>query len=175
MKTKDGSNEEVVGRYISQMLGTEQVFEDFEEFDSKKSKLKESQVRYLQAYMSSGGITKTALRLSMVDRETLDRWKADDPVFQKALRAAELHWVEELRRTAFIRAQAKSDVLLMFLLKSLQPEVFDEDIRKQQYVGLSNQKDAIPVRATLVRDNTINFNLSTEAAEEIREIILKKE
>ena len=63
-------------------------------------------------------------------------------------------------------------VLLMFLLKAMRPDVFDEDVRKQQYTGLSSSKDNIPVRATLVRDNTFNVSLSTEKAEELRDILV---
>ena len=49
----------------------------------------------------------------------------EDQEFKKAMKIAEEHWVEELRKAAFMRAQAKSDVLLMFLLKAMKPEEFD--------------------------------------------------
>ena len=94
-----------------------------------------------------------------------------DEKFRKAHKEAQSDWVEELRKAAMLRATAKSDVLLMFLLKSLQPDVFDDDVRKQQFVGLAGQnKDAIPVRATLVRENiSIEF---AEKAQELRELIV---
>lgn len=153
-------------RYIDQLLGKEPAFSAESPVPAQTP-----QQKFLDAYVSNGGITKSALKAAGVSRDTFIEWKTNDPEFKKGFEEVQTHWVEELRKTAFLRAQAKSDVLLMFLLKALQPDVFDEDVRKQQYVGLNNSKDAIPVRATLVRDNTINFNISKEQADEIREII----
>jgi hypothetical protein len=59
----------------------------------------------------------------------------------------------------------------MFLLKAMKPEEFDDDVRKQQYVGISSNPNNIPVRATLVRDNNINISISSEKAHELRDLI----
>jgi hypothetical protein len=59
----------------------------------------------------------------------------------------------------------------MFLLKAMKPEEFDDDVRKQQYVGINTNPNNIPVRATLVRDNNINISISSEKAHELRDLI----
>lgn len=161
------SADPATSRYIDQLLGKESAFSD----ESLPAVAQTPKEKFLKAYTQNGGITRQALKTAGVTRDTLLDWQVNDPEFKKDFEEVQQHWVEELRKTAFLRAQAKSDVLLMFLLKSLQPEVFDDDVRKQQYVGLQGNKDNIPVRATLVRDNTFNFNISTEQAEEIREIL----
>lgn len=155
-------------RYIRQLTGKESAFPM--RSDTPYPHLSEKQNSFLKHYISSGGITKEALKSSGANREELDQWMADEK-FRKAHKEAQSDWVEELRKAAMLRATAKSDVLLMFLLKSLQPDVFDDDVRKQQFVGLAGQnKDAIPVRATLVRENiSIEF---AEKAQELRELIV---
>lgn len=155
-------------KYIKQIIGTKDAFSPGAVEDSELSK---EQQAFLAAYSSNGGITKSALRTSGVSRKSLDEWKTTSEPFKKALKIAEEHWVEELRKAAFLRAQAKSDVLLMFLLKALKPEEFDDDVRKSQYTGLSANPNNIPVRATLVRDNNIHISLHTDKAEELRDIL----
>lgn len=164
-------------RYIEQLLGKEATFSEEPEGHEGHESLpvtSSQKERFLKAYTSNGGMTRNALKTAGISRDTLLQWQTNDPEFKKDFDEIQNHWVEDLRRTAFLRAQAKSDVLLMFLLKALQPQVFDDDVRKQQYVGLANaSKDAIPVRATLVRDNTFNFNISEDKAQEIRDILLE--
>jgi hypothetical protein len=144
-------------KLIEQMLGKAPIISNVT--DEPMPELTSAQKQFLSTYASNGGITKAALKAAGVSREELAEWKADNPKFKNAIKDVEQHWIEELRKMAFMRAQTKSDVLLMFLLKALQPEVYDDDVRKQQFVGLSNQKDNIPVRATLIRDNNITFNV----------------
>jgi hypothetical protein len=162
-------------KYINQLLGVEEPFSSSVE---KTSPLSTEQQKFIDAYTTNGGITKSALRSSGVSRSSLERWKTEDQEFKKALKIAEEHWVEELRKAAFMRAQAKSDVLLMFLLKAMKPEEFDDDVRKQQFVGLNSNPDSIPVRATLVRDNNIlvqNISLSSERSAELRDILKEED
>lgn len=160
-------------KYIRQVTGKEPAFAPSL---PETPGLSEKQRLFIRAYGSSGGITKTALRESSSSRDELAEWMTQPP-FKAAYKEAQDDWVEELRKAAMLRATSKSDVLLMFLLKALRPDVFDEDVRKQQFVGLSNNKDAIPVRATLVRDNTINVTidspetLTVEKADELRDIL----
>lgn len=157
-------------KYIKQITGQAPAFSPSDPSDPS---LSNKQRTFIRSYISSGGITKVALKESSATRAELEEWKTQ-PAFQKSLKDAQEDWVEELRKAAMLRATSKSDVLLMFLLKAMRPDIFDEDVRKQQYTGLSASKDNIPVRATLVRDNTFNVSLglSPEKAEEIRDILL---
>jgi hypothetical protein len=155
-------------KYVDRLMG---ISEPFSLTKEKEGSLSRAQRAFIDAYASNGGITKGALKTSGVSRETLDEWKLKDEEFKKSLKIAEEHWVEELRKSAFIRAQSKSDVLLMFLLKAMKPEEFDDDVRKQQYVGINTNPNNIPVRATLVRDNNINISITSEKAQELRDLI----
>lgn len=157
-------------KYIKQITGQAPAFSPSDPSDPS---LSDKQRTFIRSYISSGGITKIALKESSATRRELEEWKTQT-AFQKSLKDAQEDWVEELRKAAMLRATSKSDVLLMFLLKAMRPDIFDEDVRKQQYTGLSASKDNIPVRATLVRDNTFNVSLglSPEKAEEIRDILL---
>lgn len=162
-------------RYIRQVTGQEPAFTPVESAEQGSAHaLPKKQQEFIRSYISSGGITKIALKESGVTRAQLDGWKTES-AFQKAYKDAQEDWVEELRKAAMLRATSKSDVLLMFLLKAMRPDMFDEDVRKQQYTGLSASKDNIPVRATLVRDNTFNVSIgagiSSEKAEELRDIL----
>lgn len=159
-------------KYIQQLTGQQPAFT---ESVPDNPEITEKQSQFIRHYSASGGITKTALRQSNSTRKELAEWMTEEP-FKAAFKTAQDDWVEELRKAAMLRATAKSDVLLIFLLKALKPDVFDEDVRKQQFVGLSANKDAIPVRATLVRDNTINVTLgnaelTSEAADHLRDIL----
>lgn len=160
-------------KYIKQITGQAPAFSPSDPSDPS---LSDRQRTFIRSYISSGGITKIALKEASSTRRELEEWKTQT-AFQKSLKDAQEDWVEELRKAAMLRATSKSDVLLMFLLKAMRPDVFDEDVRKQQYTGLSASKDNIPVRATLVRDNTFNVSLglSPEKAEEIRDILLDAE
>lgn len=170
-------------KYIRQLTGKEPAFSPVESSEQGTAHaLPEKQQAFIRSYISSGGITKVALRESSVTRAQLDEWRAKDSLFQKAYKDAQEDWVEELRKAAMLRATSKSDVLLMFLLKAMRPDVFDEDVRKQQYTGLTNSKDNIPVRATLIRDNTFNVSVSsvgpafsTEQADELRDILVSED
>lgn len=159
-------------RYIRQVTGQDPAFAPMTLEES--STLSATQAAFIRSYVSSGGITKVALKESGATRAQLDEWKTQ-AAFQKAFKDAQEDWVEELRKAAMLRATSKSDVLLMFLLKAMRPDMFDEDVRKQQYTGLSASKDNIPVRATLVRDNTFNVSIgagiSSEKAEELRDLL----
>lgn len=162
-----------MSKYIRQVTGQEAAFSPAN-IAIDANGITEKQRVFLRAYGSSGGITKTALKESNSTRADLAEWLTQEP-FKKAYKETQDDWVEELRKAAMLRATSKSDVLLMFLLKALRPDVFDEDVRKQQFVGIQNNKDAIPVRATLVRDNTINVSLTTQQADEIRDILTASE
>ncbi len=163
-------------KYIKQITGQAPAFSALSTSDLSASdgELSDAQKSFIRYYVSSGGITKIALRECFSTRKDLEEWKTQH-TFKKALQDAQEDWVEELRKAAMLRATAKSDILLMFLLKAMRPDVFDEDVRKQQYTGLTSSKDNIPVRATLVRDNTFNVSISSEQAGEIRDILLASE
>ena len=50
------------------------------------------------------------------------------------MKEAREQWHEGLRAVAMKRAAEKSDVLLIFLLKSLKPDLYDDELRKTKYL-----------------------------------------
>ena len=122
--------------------------------------LSEKQQKFLEAYQANMGITKTALLSIGVTEETYSEWEKNE-TFLKALGSIRRTWVEQLRKAAYLRAQGKSDILLMFLLKALDPDTFDEDVRKQIHIAKHGPNESnTPIRATLVRDNTVQLFLN---------------
>ena len=119
-----------------------------------EQELTTEQANYIRAYIRAGGITDTALVSTGITRVVLKMWQ-QQPAFQAALAEAQEKWFEELRKAALLRAQAKSDVLLIFMLKALCPEVYDDNVRKARWMAQNGLVDSenLPVRATLVRDS----------------------
>lgn len=139
--------------YLNQVLGYDTFTAD--DFDKEDlSGLTKKQQLFITTYIANGGITRAALKAAGATRTELVGWRKDEK-FSEALKAAEENWMEELRKAAILRAQSKSDILLIFLLKAFNPEVFDDNVRNSQIIGSQAPVANIPVRATLIRDNNI--------------------
>jgi len=157
-----------VDKMIRQQLGLAPTFdplpleprEDYASGTVDERSLWDLQDDYIHEYVTNGGITQAALRAIGIKMSELKKWQ-QDPKFTERLAEATEAWHEDLRRAAFIRAQAKSDVLLIFMLKSLKPDIYDDDVRKANWMAKQGLlgNDNLPVRATLVRDNTFNVVL----------------
>lgn len=157
--TNDAELDPAIQRYLRQLTGQAAAFEAAE--IKEATKLSEPQSKFIQAYISNGGLTHSALATAGATRIMYQQWLQQEH-FKTALEEATERWFEELRKAAFLRAQAKSDVLLIFLLKALKPETYDDDVRKATWMaknGLLGQEN-LPVRATLVRDNTFNVQIN---------------
>jgi hypothetical protein len=71
----------------------------------------------------NGSIADTCRQIRLERRRVYD-WLEADPEFATALKDAEVEALDRLRGAAHKRASSRSDGMLMFLLKRLQPEVF---------------------------------------------------
>lgn len=161
-----------VDKMIRQQLGIAPTFdplplaprEGYDEGTREEQSLWDRQDDYIHEYVTSGGITQVALRNVGVKMSELKKWQ-QDPQFTERLAEATERWHEDLRKAAFIRAQSKSDVLLIFMLKSLKPDIYDDDVRKANWMAKQGLlgNDNLPVRATLVRDNTFNVVLPAQS------------
>lgn len=108
---------------------------------------------FIEAYIEAGGRRYAAGKKLGLDSNAVGRY-FKDPRFLDMLAKATEHWHEDLRSVAIERAKTKSDILLIFLLKSLRPDLYDDEVRKQVYMdkhGLVDQTQA-PMRAILVRE-----------------------
>lgn len=113
-----------------------------------------AQDAFIAEYFANGGRKKSAGDKLGIGWTTIKTWFANDEKFRERLEEFREMWRDQLRAMAYRRAMEKSDVLLMFLLKSLEPETYDDATRRDKYLADHNlQSEAfVPVRAVLVRD-----------------------
>ena len=85
--------------------------------------LKETQRRFLKAYVESGTIRDGAIA-AKVGRQTHYDWLQQHDAYRIAFQAAKDEAVEGLEAECRKRALARSDLLLMFLLKAHKPAMY---------------------------------------------------
>lgn len=83
------------------------------------------QKRFLKAYSRCGNITEAA-RIAKVDRTMHYEWLKEQSEYSELFSAAQEQSIQTLESIARKRAEKSSDVLLIFLLKSLRPAVYRE-------------------------------------------------
>ncbi len=122
----------------------------------------EPQRRFLAAYGKLGAVTY-ACQAAGIYPSTFYRWKRDDEEFAQSVRALDDEVTDRLEAEAHRRAMARSDTLLIFLLKARRPEVYRErrDVTVEGGLTLS----------TLAPD--VVHRLSDEELAEARRIIAK--
>lgn len=86
---------------------------------------KEKQEVFLSIFKEIGNVSLSCLAAG-IDRGTAYRWKKKDKAFAEKWMDASEDAADMLKEEARKRAMDKSDNLLMFLLKSLKPEVYRE-------------------------------------------------
>lgn len=94
-------------------------------FDSIKgfyAQLTANQIRFIAAYGECGNVTGAA-EVARLTRQCHYQWLSQ-PEYQEAFAAAREVAVERLEAEARRRALAGSDVLLIFLMKALRPDVY---------------------------------------------------
>jgi hypothetical protein len=84
----------------------------------------------LSAYVEYGTVT-AACRVARIGRRTFYDWAGKDPEFAAQLKDAREQVTDDLEQEAINRAHAGSDTLLIFLLKSLRPEVYRENVKME--------------------------------------------
>lgn len=85
--------------------------------------------------LEHGNSVSTACRLAGVSRATAYRARQRSPKFAQEWHDAWESGTDLLEDTAFERALAGSDTLLIFLLKARRPEVFRENVRMEHDLG----------------------------------------
>ena len=79
--------------------------------------------------LSEWGSIHKAAELSGLSRRTVYEWRADDAEFAAKLETARALGIEHLEDIARRRAMENSDTLLMFMLRSLKPDVYCDKSR----------------------------------------------
>ena len=81
--------------------------------------------RFLSGYRRFATVALGCLSAG-IESATFYKWRAEDPEFADAVRALDDEVTDGLTAEAQRRAMARSDTLLIFLLKSRRPEVYQE-------------------------------------------------
>jgi hypothetical protein len=103
---------------------TEIIQEDYYVIDPKNnSTIKKA--RALDVYSESGDVNE-ACKAASITKSSWYRWQATDEDFAIGIIKARQHIANVLEREAIRRALAKSDLLLIFLLKGLNPTVYHD-------------------------------------------------
>ncbi len=93
-------------------------------------RLSAGQRRFLNLYTKTGNIS-ISCQGSKVGRRTVYNWLEHDESFSLAYNEAKEESIEQLEAVALDRARKQSDVLLIFLLKSLRPEKYRDRLPSQ--------------------------------------------
>lgn len=81
--------------------------------------------KFLAHYRNNGNV-RAACKVAGISRQTFYDWKKYDAAFAAAFEIAREESIDVLEAIARKRAQESSDTLVIFLLKSLRPEVYRE-------------------------------------------------
>lgn len=123
----------------------EEEFADLEEFPTEEIphreqiKLKQHnkefrQDLFIEAYVAAMGNITAARKLVKVDHKTVWRWFHEDEDFGKRLNKKMLEWEMMLRQKAFQMAMSGDRVMIIFLLKFVNP-FFDDVFRSKVLLG----------------------------------------
>jgi len=101
---------------------------------------------WLEEYRESRTISSTCRKFG-ISRSTFSRWRQADNEFNEKFTEIETELLEVLEASAFTRALKGSDVLTIFLLKSMDPQKY-RDIVKHEIdhrfvVDVSSQLSAV--------------------------------
>lgn len=101
----------------------------------------EKQDEFIVKYFECNGIKSRAAKKVGIDPTTVTRWFKDEEFLERleSMRE-EFHGV--LYTQLYARACKKSDTAAIFLLKSMNPEMYDDAIRKLKYMkeeGISDE------------------------------------
>jgi hypothetical protein len=108
---------------------------------------------FIEAYWENGGRTDVTAKKLGIPVQTVYSW-FKRPDFREKVQERQAVWAEALRARALQRALDKSDTLLIFLLKSIAPETYDDNFRRTKWLterGYSDPDAPVPVRAILIR------------------------
>lgn len=129
---------------------TDQI-KDTERSDVITPELKKKFIKHFK----ENGLIRIAAELIGVDQPKIYEWMDEDPEFKEKVNIARDQMLPMLEEAMFARAlSGKSDLMLIFLAKSLKPEKYDEKAReppKQEGITL-NIIDASGVNLTSGKD-----------------------
>jgi hypothetical protein len=120
-------------------------------YTKKRITIVENQAEYLRVLLTKEGKSGPTLKAIGLTRETLSRWR-DDPEF----REREACVFEELEENCLkeLKKRFKHDTTaLIFRLKSLNPDLYDEGVRREKIraEALTDPERVKPVTVVLQR------------------------
>lgn len=116
---------------------------------------KERQDAFITEFIANGLRKKAAADATGNGWSTVKEWFQFDEDFNQRVQDAKAEWLDNLRAAALKRAIQKSDTLMIFLMKSLDPECYDDNVRRAKWLAENNIQDPDaqgPVNVYLMRD-----------------------
>jgi hypothetical protein len=115
------------------------VVQSEEEVAKKRYKL--LQKKFIEHYLACGGVKLHAAKKADIAYSTVRKWFKEDAEFVKEIEEIEEQWIDGIRAALMKRAMTKSDQAAFFLMKSYEPELYDDNIRKLKYAKEHNIDD----------------------------------
>lgn len=103
--------------------------------------------KFLKALAQNGNVSD-ACRRANVSKNTVYEWRKKDKAFAERWQQAIEDAIESLELIAWQRAKTTSDTLVIFLLKSLKPNVYREKI---EHSG----EDGAPIPIRVIFDDKV--------------------
>lgn len=103
-----------------------------EEDDFKELSVRQTQ--YIAAHIACNGVKAKAARKSGINIGTVEYWFRENESFARSVKLAEQEICADLIGVGIKRAKERSDVLLMFFCKAFMPEMFDDNVRRKQFI-----------------------------------------
>lgn len=131
----------------------------------------ENKRRFIKAFRATYSL-KEACELSLISRYKVNKWQSEDSKFAEEVSKVTKVITDDLEETAVARAKRGSDVLLMFLLRSLKPERYNDKIATASTGSppAANPSDWIAAANTLAKqskeENTANEEINYDEESE---------
>jgi hypothetical protein len=100
--------------------------------DDKQTRTKVKQAEFIKAFIKNIGVVYRSCEEVDINEATYYKWLREDPEFREMLTIAENRFCNALVASMFKRGLEKDNTASIFLLKSLQPEKYDEGVRAQR-------------------------------------------
>jgi len=91
--------------------------------------------RFLRAVTKVGGGVLEAARVAKIHKATHSEWMKSDPLYPAEFAEACELGTQNMERIAVERANRKSDLLMIFMLKARRPEVYRELRQEHHHTG----------------------------------------
>lgn len=125
----------------------------------KRTASRVRQEAFIAEFLRQLGNKAAAARKLKIPYDTVMNWMRK-PKFVERLKMAEDQLYEELQASAYLRAGTSSDVLAIFMLKKMKPELYDDKCRQMKFAKENELID--PERTATIRVSLVSEELPAD-------------